>query len=525
MNLGAFGKMVFAVNFTMATFWIAFLLWSVSGAALGQAPSVDNPRGLIGRLHEILARSESSNANWGIQIVSLSSGRTWFETNSHRLFVPASSAKLFTTALALNRLGAEFRVQTSFLAQMPPNQEGVLAGDLIVFGRGDPSIRSGDAGPGTKSTLSALAKDILNSGVRRIRGDLVCDTSYFREPPYGPGWDWDDLVEGYAAGATALSLDDSSVRLRIRPGQNPGSAATLLLTPSIPTLMVLQGTVMTVSTNDRTRIHYARLPGQTQLRVRGMIGVGSAEWSDEVSVPAPVRYFGELLLMELQKIGVVVDGNVRTVDWLEREAIGDLDATWRELGTYGSEPLGDLLPRMMKPSNNVQAQLLWLLCGAESESKNPVPGALRVVGQTTSDASRRLLTEFLTATGIPAGEVQLLEGSGLARANLVTPAAFVQLLRYMNQHRSAQAWHRAFPVGGRDGTLRTRFTQPPAKDNVWAKTGSLRNVHSLCGYVTSADGERFAFAILRNQVLASAGIARAEIDSMVTAIAGARTRE
>lgn len=517
--------MVFAVNFMMATFWIAFLLWCVSAAALGQPPAVVNSQGLIGRFHEILARSESSNSHWGIQIVSLDSGRTWFETNSHRLFVPASSAKLFTAALALNRLGAEFRVQTSFLGQMPPSQEGVLAGDLIVFGRGDPSIRSGDAGAVPKSTLSALAKAILNSGIRRIQGDLVCDTSYFREPPYGPGWDWDDLVEGYAAGATALSLDDSAVRLRIRPGQKPGSAATVALTPSIPTLMALQGTVLTVSTNDRTRIHYTRLPGQTQLRVRGTIGVGSTEWSDEVSVPVPVRYFGERLLIELQKSGVVVEGSVRTVDWLEREDMGDLDATWRELGTYGSDPLGELLPWMLKPSNNVQAQMLWLLCGAETESKNRVPGVLRVVGQTTSDASRKLLAELLTATGIPAGEVQLLEGSGLARANLVTPAAFVQLLRYMNQHHSAQPWHRAFPVGGRDGTLRTRFTQPPAKDNVRAKTGSLRHVHSLCGYVTSADGERFAFAILRNQVLASAGIARAEMDSMVTAIAGTRTRE
>jgi D-alanyl-D-alanine carboxypeptidase/D-alanyl-D-alanine-endopeptidase (penicillin-binding protein 4) len=181
--------------------------------------------------------------------------------------------------------------------------------------------------------------------------------------------------------------------------------------------------------------------------------------------------------------------------------------------------MAELVHAMMKPSNNLEAQLIWLQCGAvateyPSDEEMGWPKTER-----TLDASKRSLEALLKRFEIPTTEVQIEEGTGLSRANLVTPAALVQLMRRMDQHPWAQAWLEALPIGGRDGTLKGRFTSGVGLDRVRAKTGSLRNVATLSGYITSMAGERFAFSIMVNQNLEGAAKARAEIDRLVELIA------
>jgi D-alanyl-D-alanine carboxypeptidase/D-alanyl-D-alanine-endopeptidase (penicillin-binding protein 4) len=185
--------------------------------------------------------------------------------------------------------------------------------------------------------------------------------------------------------------------------------------------------------------------------------------------------------------------------------------------------MGELVKSMMKPSNNLAAQLLWLQCGAiaseypsDAELEWPKP-------ERTTDASRRSMEALVKRLEIPTTEVQLEEGSGLSRANLITPAALVRLMAIMDRQAWSAAWREALPIGGRDGTLRNRFKQGPAFERVIAKTGSLRNVATLSGYVTAHSGQRYAFAVMINQNTEGTAKARGEIDRLIELIAADST--
>ena len=167
-----------------------------------------------------------------MKVVSLDSGRTLFEQNAGKLFSPASNCKLYTMALALDQLGGDYRIKTSLYAATKPDRRGVLKGDLIIYGRGDPTINARLNGGDIFRALEPLVAALTNAGVRRIRGDLVGDESFFRGPPYGSGWAWDDLNSYYGAEISALTINDNTLQLSVTPGSTGGAPCQLTLSPA-----------------------------------------------------------------------------------------------------------------------------------------------------------------------------------------------------------------------------------------------------------------------------------------------------
>jgi D-alanyl-D-alanine carboxypeptidase/D-alanyl-D-alanine-endopeptidase (penicillin-binding protein 4) len=173
------------------TWAVLFSLWSTVGR--GAEPVRPANRGeLTARLHQALQASAAPGAHWGVKAVSLQTGRTLFETNAGRLFVPASNTKLFTGALALDRLGTN-RVLTTGLFVPAGSQGPEIKGDLLVVGGGDPTLTDRLNGGRWEPALAPFVAAVTNAGIRQIGGDLVCDHSLFRGAPYGSGWNWDDL--------------------------------------------------------------------------------------------------------------------------------------------------------------------------------------------------------------------------------------------------------------------------------------------------------------------------------------------
>jgi len=284
-------------------------------------------------------------------------GQILYETNSHRPFVPASNTKAFTTALALDRLGGDYRIKTSWLARQPPGRNGVLAGDLVVYGRGDPSIHSGITNHAETGELGRLIDSLLDAGVRRVQGDLICNDFYFRGPPLGLGWAWDDLQEAYAPAVSALSLNDNVVRVVVHPGKTLGSPGHYEVEPVMPSDLQIGMKVTTSPATSRSSIQFERLPGQGAMLLSGTIPLGGELNSFEVSVPNPSRYFGERLRAELARRGIRVDGKLRFGSVAPMEG-------FREIASVHSASIAELVHAMMKPSNNLEAQLIWLQCGA-----------------------------------------------------------------------------------------------------------------------------------------------------------------
>lgn len=463
------------------------------------------------RIGALVTHSRFDAALWGVKIVSLDTGKLVFEYNPQKLLSPASNCKLYTVALALDRLGADYRIKTSLYAESKPDSRGTLKGDLIVYGRGDPSINTRLHGGSLLAALAPLVAALTNAGVRSVTGDLVADDSFFRGPEFGSGWAWDDMQYYYGAELSALTINDNLLQVAVKPGDRAGLPCQLTLSPATP-LLILQNRTQTGSADVRRTISFYRPLNENVIYVTGQMPLGTNSFTDDVTFHKPARFFGEFLKEALARSGVKVKGAVRTAGWLDRQTPLDCSRLV-ELGSADSPPLRVIAREVQKPSQNLYTDLLLAHAGETVRSAADRPEA------TSEELGIRELNKFLTEAGIAKEEVYFEEGSGLSRNNLTTANATVKLLEFMSRHPCAGDYLESLPVAGKDGTLRSRMRNTPAAGNVRAKTGSLRWASSLSGYVTTAAGERLAFSLMLNRHTNPAIPNRAELDAIAVLLA------
>ena len=449
-------------------------------------------------------------ALWGVKIVSLDTGRTWFEHHADRLMSPGSNCKLFTAALALDRLGGDFRFSTPLLATARPDAAGELRGDLVVSGRSDPSWKTRGTKKDFWTTFEPFVAAVEKAGVRHITGDVIADATFFRALPNGASWTADDLVDDFGAEISAVTLEDNFADLRITPGARAGLPCELALVQP-HTGLVLDNRTVTTAAGGARHIVRTRLFGENVVHVFGELPMGGTEEIVDVTVPRPAAWFAAALKEALVRHGIRIDGPARSLRWPDAPAVG---VSAVKLGEISSPPLRELITALLKPSQNLETDLIFAYLGETLRATDAPPL------QTAEESAAAALHEFLRANGLPAEEVRLDEGSGLSRNNLATANATVALLRFMSTHRAEKDWLDALPIAGVDGTLRRRMKGTPAENNVRAKTGSLRYANSLSGYVTTAAGERLAFSFMLNRYVPPAGrTAPAELDDLAARLA------
>jgi len=458
-------------------------------------------------------------AIWGVKVASLETGKVLFEHHAARLLSPASNSKLYTGALALDALGADYRILTPIYSAAKPDATGTLRGDLIIAGRGDPSWKSKNRREDFWAIFEPFVAALQNAGVRRVTGGIVGDATFFRGPPSGAGWTADDLNDDYGAEISALTIEDNFADVRVLPGAAVGARCELtLLQPQ--TGLVLENRTTTIAKGGTRRIEARRNVGDTTTYVFGELPLGDREEILDVTVPRPAQWFAAALKVALIRGGIPVAGAPRSVRWPEATAVS---ANAVKLGEVASPPLRELVTGFMKPSQNLETDLIFghigetLLIGEVFKHRDESQPAMR----TSEQAGVVGLRDFLRASQLPADDVRFEEGSGLSRNNLTTARATVALLEFMARHREAQAFFDSLPIAGVDGTLRRRLRGTAAEGNVRAKTGTLRWANALSGYVTTAAGERLAFSVMLNRNVVPPGkFARDDVDAIALMLAG-----
>jgi serine-type D-Ala-D-Ala carboxypeptidase/endopeptidase (penicillin-binding protein 4) len=424
---------------------------------------------LAARIHALIAHSPvAASAYWGIEIADASTGIPIFRSNAENFFVPASNTKLFTTALALSRLGPRFRIQTTVNAVEPAGSDGLLGCDLVLKGAGDPSLKTAD--------LDWLADQLFERGIRRITGNVIGDDTAFLWEPYNPGWSIDDAVEGYGAPVSALTLNDNTITLHITP-------AGIEFEPAVPLLMVENR--LQLDELSPAKIHYERLPGSPALRLWGTMHADTKDPEIVLGVDDPARYAALTLLDSLQRKGIQVTGKAAARHRLPGEKFGPETPTV-VLAHRDSAPMIEDLRVTEKTSQNLHTETYLRLVACQRSGQGSRAGGLSA------------LHAFLDQVGIEHQQYSIHDGSGLSRLNEVTPHAIVSLLVYMAKSTIDEDWTAMLAVGGTDGTLENRMRAKRVKGRVVAKTGSLTHVSALSGYVNRRDGKRYAFSILVN---------------------------
>lgn len=484
---------------------------SVAERALPPAdPGVASFADLRARIDLIVNHPRSAAATWGVKIVSLDSGATLYEHHADRLMSPASNSKLYAASLALDRLGGDYRIATPIFGTAKPDAAGRLAGDVVVSGRGDPSWKARGGTRKFGEIFAPFADALQKAGVKHITGDVVADATWFRGPPHGSGWTADDLNDYYGAEISAIALEENYAELRVTPGAAAGAAcAAEWVQPH--TGLVIDNRLVTVAPGATRRVEVRRLAGENTVHLFGEIPSGEKAALLDVPVPRPAQWFAAALKDALARRGIGVDGVARSLRWPDAPATSDASV---KLGEVISPPLRDLVKTFMKPSQNLETDLIF---GHVGEVFRAADASARL---TTEDSALRLEKEFLAQLGVPAADVRFEEGSGLSRNNLTTARATTDLLRAMATHREAAAFADALPIAGVDGTLRRRLKGTPAEGNVRAKTGTLRYANALSGYVTTAAGERLAFSLMLNRYVTQAGRkATDELDAVAALLA------
>lgn len=433
-------------------------------------------------------------------MVSLDTGERLFEVNPRTLLVPASVAKLVSAAGAIETVGWDYRFETP-VRGTGEVRDGVLHGDLLVVGAGDPSI-----GGRNGLDLRAWVQSLRDAGVHAIDGRIIGIDDAFEEPRPGFAWSWDDL--GYTTGALfgALNLAENSVAVTVTPGTAPDTPATLSLTDGAMDVPIISR-VITVEPGGHELVWPEMRPGETALTIVGTMPVNARQTRLRVAVGNPTTWFVRGLKRVLVAGGVTVSGDAIDADELPTGSRAAIDAAPSfTLFVHRSPTLAELIRPTFKMSVNLYGEAIQRLNSSDGSPR-------------TNDHAIDALNERLDSWRIAPGSVQLVDGSGLSRRDVVSADAIVSVLAHMARREDASAWFDALPVAAVDGTLAGRFTGTAAARNLRAKTGTMSNIRSLAGYVRSRDGEALAFAVLVNNFEGSGGQATAAIDAVGVALA------
>ena len=463
------------------------------------------------RAEAALSAAGPDKGAWGVLVTDAATGEVLYARNAGGYFMPASNAKLFTTALALATLGPDYRVRTTVASSGTLDANGVLNGDLVLIGRGDANLSNRKFPYGKKEeregppekVLAEFADAVAARGVKEVTGDVIADDSMFQHEKFPSGWLVDDILWSYGAAVSAIAVNDNTFSLEVRPAANEGEPARYEAGLAAD-FYTVENLIRTGARGSEEKLAVARDPGSRVIHLSGTMPLDAQTRRLTIAIEDPAEYAASLLARLLEARGVKIDGTSRA-----RHAGGppvDAAAPQTVLAEHTSVPLSEEVRLTNKNSENLHAELLLLLAAHEKAGARNYEDALKFA------------SDFFKAAGIADGDVVLSDGSGLSRKDLVTPRAVVQLLRYAATQPWGELYRSTLPVAGEDGTLSDRMKNTPAAARVFAKTGTIGHGNALSGYATTVRGARLMFSILGNNNNLHAQDANKVIDAICVAM-------
>lgn len=449
---------------------------------------------LIRSIMPYLTHPDFQNAIWGIHVLDLNTGASLFSRNAKSSMIPASNTKLYTTSAALELLGTDFRYETHVWTN-GTIENGTLKGDIIVQGSGDPTI-SGRYNDGDRTkTFRDWAADLKAKGITRIEGNFIGDDTIFDDIALGSSWSWDYTTYWYAAEIGGLSFNENCIDIEMT-GTTPGKVGEIEIFPATNYAQLINETV-TIVQGEETSTGYNRPWGTNTIYVKNKLRQGQTT-SYSLAVTNTALFFVHVMREVFESEGITVEGNLYDRNGLT--SVGNYQKNGTILTTYTSPSLEEIVYILNKRSQNLFAENLLKTLGVKYKTDNNLVGDDSVFA-SANDGHKATWPVF-GAVGLDTLQLNLADGSGMSRMNLVTPEMTTALLKYMWNHpdqKIRNAFINSLPRGGEEiGTLRNMFQTGPAKATLAAKTGTLGYARALSGYVTAADGTPLAFSIMVN---------------------------
>jgi len=415
-----------------------------------------------------------------------------YERNAERLFMPASNTKLIVAATAASMLSGDWTVTTSVYTTGPV-VDGVVQGDLVLYGRGDPTLSrrcyaadttlAGVCVEDPLEPLRRLAHDLAAKGIRAVDGNLVGDGSYFEPTLVHPAWETYDLNWWYAAPVSGLGFNDNAIDITYVPGDRVDAPPSITFDPDFGDVSI-SNQARTSPRGTRRTIDFFRTVGTLAVWAEGDLPLGTRERTEYFALPDPNDFTARAFRAALAEEGIAVAGATSSTTDSLRFRHARESAPLAELE---SRPLRDWLFPILNTSQNWFAEMLLKQLGKQFGEGGSWRAGIEV--------ERRFLID---SVGIDSTQFSLTDGSGLSGSNLVTPSAFAQLLTYMQSHPNFEVFVAGLPESGSRGSLISRFLGTPLEGQVRAKTGSISRVNTLSGYIDRPDGTPLVFSVMAN---------------------------
>jgi D-alanyl-D-alanine carboxypeptidase/D-alanyl-D-alanine-endopeptidase (penicillin-binding protein 4) len=465
----------------LALVLLALFLIPASGLE-SRADSLDTIQEKIARS---LKRPGVRSAFWGIQIVDPATSSVLLELNPDKAFLPASVLKVVTTSAAIEKLGPDFRYRTGVYTNGVLEPNGILLGNIVLVGRGDPNLTELYEAP----ALLELAQSLKNMGIREVQGDVIGDDSYFDSYSPVKGWTAQELKSLYGAPISALSINNNSLSVNVSPTKYNHKVSVSVEPQN--SYFKIRNLAKTGSRHARQTIHVQLIRGTNTIVVSGILP-STKTASHRVLLDKSAEVAASMLKDAMQNEGISVQGRIYATHY--GDVPDEQRKGWKLLAEHTSPPLIRELEIINKKSQNLHAEMLLRALGAEFKDSG------------TSEAGLQVVSEFLAEAGVDVEKIKLNDGCGLSRENLLTPRFQTSLLNYLSQQYYFDLFRGTLAVSGTDGTLKNRLSALDVRGSIQAKTGTLNGVTTLAGYMTTKSGRNLVFSIFANRVNAVARV-------------------
>ena len=435
----------------------------------------------------------------GARVIAADSGKVLYSLRASEQFIPASNVKIITSAAALAYLGEDFRFRTRICARGRV-RAGKIAGDLIVWGSGDPNISGRLYDDDPLALPNRWAKALVGKGIRQIQGDLILDDLAFDGEGRHPSWDKRQHHRWYQAPAGAISFNDNCIDVHVRPGAGSGGRAIVTISPATA-FVTLENRISTVA-KGAALVNLSREIDGTHIVATGKVPVSAGAATYWVTVDDPALFFGTVFAEALARQGIRLEGGIR-----KAQSPTGADGRSADVLIEHTSRLGDTIAVMNRRSQNFYAENVLKCLGWKRH------------GRGTFTNGTRAMSDFLSSLGYAKDSCVLADGSGLSKTARVSPAVLTDVLVAMNQSKHRDVYVASLARPGEPGTLRKRMRTGAVRDAVFAKTGYVRGVSALSGYVRTRSGGVLAFSVLMNELACPLATARSAQDALCQILA------
>ncbi len=421
---------------------------------------------LQSKISEILSEGKGIT-EVGIRIIDSDSGELIYEKNSHKAITPASTVKLFTTSAALLNLGKEFRFSTELLTTDNNIKDGIINGDLIIKGFANPFF--------TSEQLDSMVTKLVKIGIHKINGDIVGDDSYFDSRYNREDWIKRERSNLALPPVSALILDRNEITISFIPNGKNGFTFSIL--PKSNLYKITNNVKLTRRRRLPTIIVQSQ-PKRININIKGHIRKRRHAYSYKAFIDNPPLFTADLLYDKLRNQGIIINGDVLPNKNSKKTHLIDKKFTTLE----------NVIKKTDKESDNFLAEIIFKTLGAQFSRK---------VGN--SFYATQAVYSFLDKIGIESNNIEIVDGSGISRANKLTAYAVTRLLKFVyNNKEIFNTFYSSLSSAGEDGTLESRLVGFGLKGNFHGKTGTLNGVSAVSGYLTTNSGKNVIVSILIN---------------------------